>query len=125
MFTLGSRKFLDNQWPLQIGHRFRSYVFNSTPPIGAEEIEPKTVLFRINEIDEATTESGPLRWIDITFKDRVLNPLAVVETCLRDHSQPLSALFVNRADIIADKDHHGSFPEKRRICVQISPDKAG
>ena len=74
-------------------------MFNSVFPFIAQHVEPQTVLIRINQIDQLLFQVDVLLIVDGTFKHRVLNSLAKIQTLLCDASKTSLAGFIARCNV--------------------------
>lgn len=78
-------------------------VFDSFLVITTEEIEADTVLSSIEDVEQTVSQLGPLSGIDLTFEDRVLYPLTIVETDLGDLGKSLASGGVGSRNVIGDQ----------------------
>jgi hypothetical protein len=61
---------------------FGADMLNTTLPIGTQKIKSQTVCIRIDFIDQFLAQTSPLCRIKDKFKNRILNPLAIIFTRL-------------------------------------------
>ena len=69
-------------------------------------IHPDAVSIRIVDREELTSKLNELPRVDEAFKNRILNPLPVVEASLCDLAQTLSTRRSGGGDIISDEEIH-------------------
>ncbi len=110
MYTCCSH--LENQDAFYIITRFDTKVFDTCMIFFTKVIKTQTVFFGIHNFAEFVLKHFTLRRIDKTFKNRILNALAVVDALLRNLTQSFSTGSIFRIYIISDKYHHmqASFP---------------
>jgi hypothetical protein len=107
-------------------------MLDAATPLGSEPIEAQTVRLRIDLLDQAGAQYGPLRRIELAFEHGELNPLAVIKAGTRDPAQPALAALALGAHVIADQHHHllrssGAplSPDEGRIAVEVAAQMAG
>mgnify|MGYP005758368629 CR=1 FL=1 len=94
----------------------------------AQSVKTKTVGFWINQCSQFGFEQSVLCRIQHTFKDGVLNSLAIINTNFGHFAQTSPAGSCLGVHIIGDKNQHRItilLPEKRRIPFQISAQGTG
>lgn len=75
-------------------------VFGPFNIILSKKVEPKAVLFRIDDVKELGPESDPKGLRHLTFENAELDPLTKAQACLGDPSQPAAPLTVQGSDVI-------------------------
>ena len=58
-------------------------MFDSVLSARAQMVKAEAVVLGIDDGEKAVAAGRPLRWVDLEFKDRLLDALAVVETGAR------------------------------------------
>lgn len=96
----------ENQWLIKVQGWFHTKVFDAMLPFIPQHVEPQTVLFRLNYIDQLLFQMDVLFVVDRAFEDRILHSLSEVEALLSDVSQASLAGFVASGDIEGHKDQH-------------------
>jgi hypothetical protein len=99
-------------------------MLNAALAIRAQPIEPKRIRVDIDLSQQAGTQRSPLRWVNLTLKNRILNPLAKILASVGHTTQPAAPGKIFSAHIICDKHEHPSFPDERRIAVEITTQMA-
>lgn len=97
-------------------------------PVVPQEVAAETVGFELDDAQQPVLQLGPLRRIDLTLEDRVLDPLAVVEASACHTAQPSPPLRRRRRDVIRHENQQAltpSFPEVGRVCVQVPAQMTG
>jgi len=77
-FCPGFRVYLHNEWFINVRYRLRANVLDSSLPIAAQLVEPKAVLFFVNQLDQSVAEFDPLVRGHDALENRVLDALTVV-----------------------------------------------
>gem|GEM_PF-3848501 len=97
-------------------------VFNTVLPIFTQLIKSETVLCRIIKSEQLISKESPLSWVNLTFKNRILNPHAIIQTDFSDAPQTCRATRILHRDVIGYKYHHFKLlPEYAwRISLQIA-----
>lgn len=72
-----------NQRPINIVSLFGPVVLHPVVPIGPEVIKPQAVCFRVDDLKKPAFEGDKLRGVHLALENRVLHPLAIVETGFR------------------------------------------
>lgn len=114
---------LDHERSFGIISRLDTKMFNAGMVIVAEVVKAQTVGLFIHDCAQFVLKLPALRSVEQTLKDRVLHALPIVYALPGDLTQTTSAAGIFRIYIIGDHYQHcqTSFPQKRRIGIQIVP----
>jgi hypothetical protein len=112
---------------------FCSMMFNTVVPLLTKHINPQTVRLRVDNLQESSPNCDELPGIDETLEDRILHSLTVIEARLCSLPKPPPARCRCGRHVIGNQHLHssiiiksrGSFPDKRRICIQIASQMPG
>ena len=110
---------LYDQRALGVCCSLRSYMLDAATPVGAQEVESKTVIFIVDSVDESGLQCSPLCGIDQALKYGVLNAMSVSLADSGNVAKPaLPALVL--CYIVAYKHHHVSllFNLRRTGCAK-------
>ncbi len=89
---------------------FGSEMFHPSFPIAPQEIEPEAVFGGVVFREQFCLEFFPLSRVGLTFKNRVLNALAVVFADFSDVAQSFLSASFGGFHIIGNKNNHGGEP---------------
>src|SRR3546814_19775157 len=70
----------EEQWSVQVHHRFRTDMLHPPLPISAEPVTAQTVLCLVDLVEKSRSQFRPLRGINLPFEYRILYPLDQIET---------------------------------------------
>lgn len=62
-------------------------MLHPSAPLPPEEVEAQAVSVEIYRSDQTGAHCGPAGWVNVTFEDRILHPLAVIRTDPGDAAQ--------------------------------------
>lgn len=75
---------LHDQGTFEVDRLISAEVFDATPNVLVEWIDPETIFTRIYDLDEAASQEEPMLGFDETLEHRFLDPLAVILAGLRN-----------------------------------------
>lgn len=101
---------------------FRSDMFDSSTPFASQEIKSQAVRLWVDRFDQACAHRGPERRIDIAFKNRVLDPLAVIFADASHAPQTFRAAGP-RCHVICNQYQHLPYPG--RVGIEVATKVAG
>src|SRR3546814_11656897 len=108
----------EEQWSVQVHHRFRTDMLHPPLPISAEPVKAQTVLCLVDLVEKSRSQFRPLRGINLTFEYRILYTLAQIETSAGHATKTATAAGILRVYIIGNEHQHRSFPNEWRVAVQ-------
>ena len=86
---------------------FRAEMFYSSFPFCTQKVKAETVVVQVCLGQQLGSQHRPLRWIDETLEDGILNPLSSVFAHVRYTAQPTLSIVISCAYIVTDENHHG------------------
>jgi len=100
----------DNQRSFLINCLLCADMLHTSAPVRTKKIKTQTIFVRIYCVNQSFPQSSPLRRINNTFKNRILNPLPIILTGLSDMTQTLRPSFILHRNIVTDQNKHDSSP---------------
>jgi hypothetical protein len=83
-----ARGLSDEQRALRIYRWFSPVVLDPALPFVAKEVESQAVVLKVRELKQCRAKLHPLIVFEQTFENRILHPLAMIETGLGDTPEP-------------------------------------
>src|SRR3546814_1837693 len=105
----------EEQWSVQVHHRFRTDMLHPPLPISAEPVKAQTVLCLVDLVEKSRSQFRPLRGINLTFEYRILYTLAQIETSAGPATKTATAAGILRVSIIGNEHQHRSDRKSTRL----------